>query len=247
MSCPSHSPWLEGRLSEECVQVRGFLWIFVTSFIFLHWAFSPTPNPQAGRSPLVGCPRMLIQYIRSYLPSATWGRAMPWWQGTHLTWPEDHAFNTVLALATVRRSLHKKSLLSFKLKPTHYLVLPNIRWLDTKSLLRNLLKNLQPSKIFRFIRIVFTNAGGKEKSYWLRVVPSVRDVDSWMSEGLQRGHVHTRIQTVFVDLFCYWISFSYLHSTEALGKSSLDGIPGSLSGQMHFLNRGKCQHFCCSD
>jgi hypothetical protein len=28
---------------------------------------SPTPNPKAGGPPLVGCPRLLIQYIRSYL------------------------------------------------------------------------------------------------------------------------------------------------------------------------------------
>jgi hypothetical protein len=26
------------------------------------------PNPQAGGPPLVGCPRLLIQYIRSYSP-----------------------------------------------------------------------------------------------------------------------------------------------------------------------------------
>jgi hypothetical protein len=49
---------------------------------------STSPNPQAGGPPLVGCPRLLIQNIRScppYLqavpPSATWGRAMPWWRG----------------------------------------------------------------------------------------------------------------------------------------------------------------------
>jgi hypothetical protein len=29
---------------------------------------SPTPNPQAGGLPLVSCPRLLIQYIRSYPP-----------------------------------------------------------------------------------------------------------------------------------------------------------------------------------
>jgi hypothetical protein len=53
----------------------------------------PTLNPQAGGPPPVGCPRLLIRYIRSYSPypqdfppSATWGRAMPWWEGTHLTW-----------------------------------------------------------------------------------------------------------------------------------------------------------------
>jgi hypothetical protein len=26
------------------------------------------PNPQAGRPPIVGCPQLLIQYIRSYPP-----------------------------------------------------------------------------------------------------------------------------------------------------------------------------------
>jgi hypothetical protein len=28
----------------------------------------PPPNPQAGGPPPVGCPRLLIQYIRSYPP-----------------------------------------------------------------------------------------------------------------------------------------------------------------------------------
>jgi hypothetical protein len=53
----------------------------------------PHARPQAGGPPLVGCQRLLIQYIRSYPPhpedfppSANWGRAMPWWQETHLTW-----------------------------------------------------------------------------------------------------------------------------------------------------------------
>jgi hypothetical protein len=56
---------------------------------FLRWVIvGPTPNPQAGGPHLVGCPRLLIQYIFSYPPypqdfppSAPWGCAMPWWQG----------------------------------------------------------------------------------------------------------------------------------------------------------------------
>jgi hypothetical protein len=40
---------------------------FRNKFIF-YGEVSPTPNPQAGGPPLVGCPRLLIQYIRSYLP-----------------------------------------------------------------------------------------------------------------------------------------------------------------------------------
>jgi hypothetical protein len=56
---------------------------------FSRWgAFSTSSNLQAGWPPRVCCPRLLIQYIRSYPPileavpsSVTWGRAMPWWQG----------------------------------------------------------------------------------------------------------------------------------------------------------------------
>jgi len=49
-------------------------------------AISTTPNHGAGRQSLVGCPKLLIQRIRSYLPylgavpaSAHWGRTTPWW------------------------------------------------------------------------------------------------------------------------------------------------------------------------
>jgi hypothetical protein len=54
-----------GRLSKKSVQIRVSLEVFVTSF-FLRWGVvNPTPNPQSGGPPLVVCPRLLIQYIRS--------------------------------------------------------------------------------------------------------------------------------------------------------------------------------------
>ena len=87
------------RSSQSClchakgsVQVRGHVKCFLTSCKFQRrGAVSTSPNPQAGRPCLFGCPRLLIQYIRSYPPyqeavpqSTPWGRAMPWWQGpTH--------------------------------------------------------------------------------------------------------------------------------------------------------------------
>jgi hypothetical protein len=41
---------------------------FHNKLIFLQWGVGkPTPNPQAGWPHLVGCPWLLIQYIRSYL------------------------------------------------------------------------------------------------------------------------------------------------------------------------------------
>ena len=45
------------------------LTIFRNSINFLRWGVvSISPNSQAGGPPLVGCPRLLIQYIRSYPP-----------------------------------------------------------------------------------------------------------------------------------------------------------------------------------
>jgi hypothetical protein len=37
-------------------------------FFFAEKSFCPSPNPKAGGPPLVGSPRLFIQYIRSYLP-----------------------------------------------------------------------------------------------------------------------------------------------------------------------------------
>jgi hypothetical protein len=58
-----------GRLFKESVEVRGPFLHFVANLFILRWGVvSPTPNLQAGGPPFVGCPRLLIQYIRSYRP-----------------------------------------------------------------------------------------------------------------------------------------------------------------------------------
>jgi len=59
-------------------------------------SFQHLAQPQALEPPLLGCQRMIIQ-IYSQLPSiseaiplsATWGRAMPWWQGPTYHWHFD--------------------------------------------------------------------------------------------------------------------------------------------------------------
>ena len=44
-------------------------WVFLNSIFFLRGGVvSASPNTQAGGPPLVGCPRLLIQFIRSYPP-----------------------------------------------------------------------------------------------------------------------------------------------------------------------------------
>jgi hypothetical protein len=56
------------------------------------WA--PRPTPEAGgplpfsavRDCLFNIFTATLHIWRPSPPSATWGRAMPWWQGTHLTW-----------------------------------------------------------------------------------------------------------------------------------------------------------------
>ena len=54
----------------KCPQVRGLLYDwFVTWYVFYgEELLAHRPTPQAGEPPLVGCPRLLIQYIRSYPP-----------------------------------------------------------------------------------------------------------------------------------------------------------------------------------
>jgi hypothetical protein len=41
---------------------------FLTRRVLRRGVVSTSPNPQAGGPPLVGCPRLLIQFIRSYPP-----------------------------------------------------------------------------------------------------------------------------------------------------------------------------------
>jgi hypothetical protein len=54
---------------------------------------APCPTPEDGGPRLAGCPRLLIQYIRSYppyleaVPPSTWESAMLW-----LQWPTYHGF-----------------------------------------------------------------------------------------------------------------------------------------------------------
>jgi hypothetical protein len=56
------------QLAQHCA-VRDFVWTFRNKIMFLRWGpVSTSPSPRAGGQPLVGCPRLLIQYIRSYPP-----------------------------------------------------------------------------------------------------------------------------------------------------------------------------------
>jgi hypothetical protein len=45
---------------------RLSVWTFCNKITFLRWVVSTSPNPPDGGPPLVGCPRLLIQYIHSY-------------------------------------------------------------------------------------------------------------------------------------------------------------------------------------
>jgi hypothetical protein len=57
-----------GRLSKESVQVRGFLFTFATGLFFKVRRCKPHAQPPSWRTTPVGCPRLLIQYIRSCPP-----------------------------------------------------------------------------------------------------------------------------------------------------------------------------------
>ena len=58
-TCPCPEPKYQSRSEAYSLTL--------SQHTFLRWGVVSTfPNPQAGGSPLVGCPRLLIQYIHSY-------------------------------------------------------------------------------------------------------------------------------------------------------------------------------------
>jgi hypothetical protein len=85
----SHIPFPFLKLYQRIRLGPRLFWMIRNLVIFLRWGvLSTSSNPQAGGPPLFGCPRLLIQCIRSYPPypeavppSTTRGRAMPRWQG----------------------------------------------------------------------------------------------------------------------------------------------------------------------
>ena len=85
------SSWEGNRssASRRISLIPRLMYPFRNMFKFLRWgAVNASPNPQPEGPPLVGCPRLFTQYIPSDPPyldavpaTATWRRAMPWWQG----------------------------------------------------------------------------------------------------------------------------------------------------------------------
>jgi len=50
------------------LEQASHLWMFLNISVLQGRVVSTSPNPQAGGLPLVGCPRLLIQFIRNYPP-----------------------------------------------------------------------------------------------------------------------------------------------------------------------------------
>jgi len=57
---------------------QPIIYNFVTSWLLRWRIVSTTPNSQVGGPHFVGCPRLLIQYIRSY-PSYLEANVGPFW------------------------------------------------------------------------------------------------------------------------------------------------------------------------
>jgi hypothetical protein len=49
-------------------QRKHLSWVILNIYFLRRGVVSTSPNPQAGGPPLVSCPRLFIQFIRSYLP-----------------------------------------------------------------------------------------------------------------------------------------------------------------------------------
>jgi hypothetical protein len=85
MPCPSHPPWLDPG-PRLCESFRNKLIFYGEELL------APCPTPKLEDHALSAVRDCLFNIFAGSLhnwraspPSATWGRAMPWWQGTHLT------------------------------------------------------------------------------------------------------------------------------------------------------------------
>jgi len=94
MSCPSRPPWFDHPnnvcwnvqvmnrpIQRSCVTFRNKLFL-------RRWIVNPLPTPKLEDHPLSAVRGLLFNIIAATLhirsrspPSATWGRALPWWQG----------------------------------------------------------------------------------------------------------------------------------------------------------------------
>jgi hypothetical protein len=63
---PPESEW-GSSLPPDCFVSRGSIspCEYYLTWVFTGRVVSTSPNPQAGRPPLIGCPQLLIQFIRS--------------------------------------------------------------------------------------------------------------------------------------------------------------------------------------
>jgi hypothetical protein len=67
---PSRRSEWGSSLPPDCFVSRGSIstWVILNIRLLRRGVISTSPNPQARGPPLVGCPRLLIQFIHSYPP-----------------------------------------------------------------------------------------------------------------------------------------------------------------------------------
>jgi hypothetical protein len=90
------------------------------------WVVSPRPTPKLEDHPLSALRDCLFNIFAATLhiwrpspASATWGRAMPWWQGTHLTWLWCHNVHNLIT-----RIIRKESVV-FKRRKAYFQKFPS--------------------------------------------------------------------------------------------------------------------------
>jgi hypothetical protein len=86
-----------------CATFRKKWFVYIEEFL----ATRPTPKLEdyhlsAVRYCLFSIIAATLHIWRPSPPSSTWGRALPWWQGTHLTWIRKYYIGIIIIIIKVK-------------------------------------------------------------------------------------------------------------------------------------------------
>jgi hypothetical protein len=209
LTFPIHFPYLRSFIQTICLSTRPFVTLRKQLIFYGAELLTPRPTPKLEELPLSAVSNCLFNIFSATLhtwrpspPISSWGRAMPWWYGTHLSWHTiTHHHKTLkhIPQRTLLQNIHccdRAAVLTFTFLPTlHYKEFRDLPW---------------PFQM---------NARIKIWEYTIKIFPHIRHKISIFSYHLTvnnlviwRSIVKWSVLTVLSTIICFRLKLSTLHT-----------------------------------